>query len=125
MATAVWRDLTLGTDGDLTITGGDFVLLSGAESIRQQVQVALALWVGEYPFDTTLGTDWKTILETKGITDAQISTELVRVAKSVPGVVGVDNVQISRDTVSRRATISMSVTADTGEVLIVPVPEVL
>jgi len=120
MATTAWRDLAIDTDGDLTLTTGDFVLLQGDDAITQECATALRLFVGEYPFDTTFGADWPTLLSTKGISDAQVEAEIRRVLGTVQGVAAVDSVQIVRDTATRDATIRVAVTADSGATLNVP-----
>lgn len=120
MATTAWRDLALDSSGDLILDGGDLALVQGEDAIAQECRVALALWVGEFPFDVTVGTDWPTLLNNKGLTDSQIAAEVRRVLLTVDGVQAVDNVSVERDTVSRAATIAVDVRTDTGAVLTIP-----
>lgn len=120
MATVAWRDLQLGSDGDLVLTGGDLALVQGEDAIAQECRIALGLWAGEFPFDTEVGTRWDSVLSVKGITDAQIAAEIRRVLLQVAGVVSVDNVTIARNTVDRTATINIAVRADSGVVLTIP-----
>lgn len=120
MATTAWRDLALDSTGDLIIEGGDFKLLQGNDAIAQECRTALGLWVGEYPFDTTLGTAWGALLNNKGVLDSQLAAEVRRVLLGVQGVSTVDNVAVQRNTVNRTATITVTVTTDEGAVLTVP-----
>ena len=120
MATTAWRDLALDSSGDLVLSGGDLALVQGEDAIAQECQVALALWTGEFPFDVTVGTDWPTLLNNKGITDSQVAAEIRRVLLTVDGVQAVDNVTIQRNTTMRTATIAVDVRTDTGAVLTIP-----
>ena len=118
--TTAWRDLQLDSDGDLLLTAGDLSLVQGEDAIAQECRVALGLWAGEFPFDIEIGTKWQNLLSVKGITDAEIATEVRRVLFGVTGVVSVDNVAIARNTTARTAAITATVRADTGAVLTVP-----
>lgn len=120
MATA-WRDLALDANGDLLIEGGDFALLQGNDAIVQECQTALGLWAGEYPFDTTIGTAWPTLINVKGVRDSQITAEVRRVLSTVQGVASVDRVDIVRDTTARTAALTVYLTTDEAAVLTVPV----
>jgi hypothetical protein len=120
VATA-WRDLALDANGDLVIAAGDFRLLQGNDAIVQECQTALGLWVGEYPFDTTIGTAWPTLLNTKGVRDSQITAEVRRVLSTVQGVASVDQVDIVRDFTGRTATLTIYLTTNEAAVLAVPV----
>lgn len=112
------RDLRITETGNLWIAGGDLWLVGGIPAIVQECGTALRLWLGEYLLDDLAGAQWAVVL-TKGVTDQELDAEIRRVLQTVPGVVGVDNVAIVRDTLSRRATITASVTANGGVVLTV------
>lgn len=120
MATIAWRDLALDSSGDLVLEVGDLKLLQGTDAIAQECRTALGLWVGEYPFDIELGTRWQQVLNVKGVTDAQLASEIRRVLLGVDGVRTVDSVQIARNTVQRTASVSVTVTTQQGEVFTVP-----
>jgi hypothetical protein len=119
MATTAWRDLALDSNGDLVIEGGDFKLLQGTDAIAQECRTALGLLTGEYPFNVELGTRWDQLLNSKTATDAQFGAEVKRVLGGVQGVLGVDNVSVQRNTVTRAATITATVTTDAGTTVVV------
>jgi hypothetical protein len=119
MATTAWRDLALDSNGDLVIEGGDFKLLQGTDAIAQECRTALGLLTGEYPFNVELGTRWDQLLNSKTATDAQFGAEVKRVLAGVQGVLGVDNVSVQRNTVTRAATITATVTTDAGATVVV------
>jgi hypothetical protein len=120
MATTAWRDLALDSNGDLVIEAGDFKLLQGTDAIAQECRTALGLLTGEYPFNVELGTRWDQLLNSKTATDAQFAAEVKRVLGGVQGVLGVDNVTVQRNTVNRTATITATVTTDSGATVRVP-----
>jgi len=119
MATTAWRDLALDSSGDLVIEAGDLKLLQGTDAIAQECRTALGLLTGEYPFDVELGTRWDQLLNSKTATDAQFGAEVKRVLGGVQGVLGVDNVSVQRNTVTRAATITATVTTDAGATVVV------
>ena len=119
MATTAWRDLALDSSGDLVIEAGDLKLLQGTDAIAQECRTALGLLTGEYPFNVELGTRWDQLLNSKTATDAQFGAEVKRVLGGVQGVLGVDNVSVQRNTVTRAATITATVTTDAGATVVV------
>lgn len=124
MATTAWRDLALDSSGDLIIEAGDFKLLQGTDAIAQECRTALGLMTGEYPFDIEIGTRWDQILNNKAVTDAQIVAEVRRVLIAIDGVASVDNVSVQRNTVQRTATITATVTTNSGDTTIVPTVQI-
>lgn len=118
--TTAYRDLALDSTGDLVFTNGDFALAQGSDAIAQACRIALGLWLGEFPFDTSQGTDWASIYNVKGVSDGQIANEVRRVLLAIDGVQSVDSVTVTRDTVTRSATLDVQATADTGAVLTIP-----
>lgn len=124
MATTAWRDLALDSNGDLIIEAGDFKLLQGTNAIAQECRTALGLMTGEYPFDIEIGTRWDQILNSKAVTDAQIVAEVRRVLIAIDGVASVDNVSVQRNTVQRTATITATVTTNSGDTTTVPTVQI-
>lgn len=119
--TTAWRDLALDSSGDLLVSGGDLSLLQGTDAVAQECKTALGLYLGEYPFDTTVGTDWPGLLNVKGVTDAQLAAEIRRVVLNVQGVTSVDDVQITRNFTARTVTAQVYILTDEGAALAVPV----
>lgn len=119
----LWRDFALDASGDLEFDGQDFALVSGTEAIRQQLQIALSLWAGEYPFDVTLGVDWSSILNVKGVDEQQIASEVQKVALSVQGVTAIDSIAVSVDKETRAATITVSAIGNGEKLLVIVQPQ--
>jgi hypothetical protein len=112
------RDIRLTDSGDIYIANGDIWLVGELDAIVQECGTALRLWQGEYLLDDIAGAQWAVVL-TKGVTNQELDAEIRRVLATVPGVVAVDNVAITRDTISRRAAIVATVLGDGGVVLTV------
>lgn len=51
-------DLDMLDDDDIKFDGGDIVLISGADEVRQRVLLRLRRQLGEWAYNTTLGVDW-------------------------------------------------------------------
>ena len=49
------QDLKLNTDGDLAVEEYDLALISGADRVRQQLQIRLRFFKREWFLDTTFG----------------------------------------------------------------------
>jgi hypothetical protein len=117
------RDILLTDDGDIYIAGGDIWFVGGIDAIAQECKTALQLFTGEYLLDATAGVPWLTLLD-RGTTNAQLDAAVRQCLRTVPDVATVDNVTITRDTATRRATIGATVTTDAGATLVVQaVPE--
>ena len=122
--TTAWRDLALDlTTGDLVYERGDLRLVQGDDAIAQACRIALLLWRGEYALDVEAGCDWQTLLNRKGVTDAQVIAEVRRVLLTVQGVVAVDSVTVARDSGTRTAAVTATVRADSGALLTVTTAE--
>jgi hypothetical protein len=52
------NDLMLGGDGDLLVSGLDLSIIKGADRVRQNIQIKLKLWTGEWFLDTEFGTPY-------------------------------------------------------------------
>lgn len=48
----------LDEDGDLDTTGNELTLTTGADAVRQHLQVKFNIFLGEWEFDTTVGFPW-------------------------------------------------------------------
>ena len=123
--TTAWRDLALDpSTGDLVIEGGDFALVQGEDAIAQACGIALRMWAGEYPFNTSIGGAWADVLNQIGATDDDLAAEVRRLLVQVQGVSSVDSVIVVRDSTARTATVTAQVRASVGVVLTVPTVQI-
>lgn len=51
-------DLALNEAGEVTVIGGEFLWVDGAERVRQQLDFRLNLWRGEWFLDSEFGTPY-------------------------------------------------------------------
>lgn len=107
---------------DFRINNGDLVLSQGAETVRQQIRIALNTELGEwflnryygikyYPSDLRLNSDENDIEAIFGnnITAAEIEAYFLSTVYNVPGVQYVLRFEIIPDSSNRRLEINMTV----------------
>ena len=105
-------------EGDLAIRGGRFARLSSfGDSVAQAVRVRLRWWRGHWFLDLSKGVPYLEQLFVRGVSDATIRAVLRREVLDVAGVARVDELRVTRDRQSRRATVSMRVVTTEGEVI--------
>jgi hypothetical protein len=106
-------DFALDANGDLAIGGGDFSLVADLAGIEQLADIALSTVLGEWFADQSLGVDWFGVILVKN-PNLIVARAILRAALlAVPGVISVDELDITIDK-TRRATITWSATTDLG-----------
>ena len=109
------RDIALGTDGDLSISAGDIVLISGAEAIVQAIRIRLQFFKGEWFIDLNAGIPWFQDVLVKN-PDVNLLYSIFRKALlETPGVLAVNALSLSLDRGTRTLTVSYRVSTDTDE----------
>lgn len=109
---------------DLLIENGDLQIVTGEESIRQDLDVRLRMYQGELRAAPSEGTPWyQGILpygdRDKGYDPDEIELELTNVILSTPGVVEIDReLEIDLDETTRTVTISFSAITTDGSELV-------
>lgn len=111
------RTLALNDSGDLAISAGRLQLVSGVAAIRQQVQMRLRFWAGEWFADTSVGVPWGSILGAKGA-QAFAEATLRRAIETTPGVIApLERFVFTFDGARRSATVDFRARTTTGEAL--------
>lgn len=106
------------TTNDLVFdAAGDLVLVDGADLAQQSVRLVLLTHQGEWWADTTLGVDWAGEVLVKDPRLDVIRALIADQILSVPGVRAVGEIGIDIDATTRAATITITATATTGELL--------
>lgn len=107
-------DLALDQDGDLAFSGGDLVLITGAEEVAQRIRIRLRLFRGEWFLDEGAGVPYfERILGAKLGRQGLVS--IVREElRRVQGVASIES--LSAEIEGRRARITFRVTTNAGEV---------
>jgi hypothetical protein len=104
-------DIALNSDGDLDTSTLDLKLIDGAERVRQQLEIKLQLWQGEWFLDTEFGTPYLQSILGKQLT---LSGALAAIRKSILEVDGVRSILEFAYTYSNASrTLSLTFTADT------------
>lgn len=100
--------------GEIRLSGGRPVLVSGADAVAQRLRVRLKLWRGEWLLDANVGFPWRSILGEKG-TERLLEVMLRRAITECPGVRSLDRFALSVNANTRVATCAFTVTTITGE----------
>lgn len=117
MAADTVRDLALDDDGDITVSGGDLQLVSGAEAIVQAVRIRLQFFRGEWFLDTEAGVPYFQDVLVKS-PDANVLQALFRNAiLETPGVSAVNGLTLTFDRTNRSLSVSYRAETDVGEIV--------
>lgn len=108
------RTLALDATGDLMLSGGRPVLVSGADAVAQRLRTRLGLFQGEWLLDRQVGFPWRRILGEKGVD--RLAEVLLRAAiSSCPGVKAITAFTFTFNRTTRRASVTFTVTTIAGE----------
>jgi hypothetical protein len=103
-------------------TNGRLVEIEGREYYLQKVQIKIKTVLGEIPYDTSLGIDWFTILETK-VGAERIAREIERVILQDPETNSIENLEVIEiDRIDRKVKIQMMLLSTYGRI---PLTEVI
>lgn len=100
----------LGANNDWRFGRGRASYLTGSDAIAQKVQTRLKSFVNDWLYDTSANIDWLRLMGTRGVTAAQIRSEVVRVTLETEGVISVDSAVPDIDRVNRKVTIALTYT---------------
>lgn len=97
---------------------GDFILLQGAERVRQQLEFLLSLWQGEWFLDTDFGMPYRRsvlnkLAENRLTLDAAVGI-IREKSLEVPGVLAVLRFDYSFDIAERKLTIDAEWSSEFG-----------
>jgi hypothetical protein len=106
------HDLALGKDQDLT-------LIDGAESVRQQIEIMLLTFLGEWFLDTDVGIPYFERILIKSPDRAQIEAILRAKVIAIDGVDQVTELDIQYEAATRRAVITLNAHTTYGLVPVV------
>jgi hypothetical protein len=124
---AAVSDLALDpSTGDLLVSGGDLVIVSGATAIAQDWQRRMGLFKGEWKLDRRVGIDYRNVI----LGDGRPRTALLRnifetVTRETAGIKSVDRLEFTFDRHTRELTVDAEVTAVTGESIALVYKDVL
>lgn len=100
--------------GEIRLSGGRPVIVSGADAVAQRLRCRLKLWRAEWLLDANVGFPWLDIFARKG-TERLLEVLLRRAITECPGVKSLDRFALAVNASTRVATCSFTVTTITGE----------
>lgn len=114
MSATTVRDIALGTDGDLSISRGDLVLVTGATAIVQAVAIELQFYQGEWFLDLSAGVPYFQEVLVKNPAVEVLQTVFRDVILSVPGVSALTSLNLTTVPQTRALQVAYTATTDVG-----------
>lgn len=106
------NDLLLGDDHDFIVRNSDLVIITDAERVRQNIDVKLKLWRGEWFLDTEFGTPYLQSILGKQIT---LNGAVSAIKQSILEVADVNSItEFSYNFIRSERRLSVEFTADTS-----------
>jgi len=103
-------------DGDLVVSGGRFVEISGASACRQRIELSIRLDQGSWFLNPDAGIDWWGIYDAKYVSDRLIRAEVERVLLADEEVTSIESLDVSFDNELRKITIKFKVATIYGSI---------
>lgn len=100
--------------GDLSISGGRFLTINGADEVAQRVRLALHHVQGEYFLNTPAGIPWDTEILGQKYDGARISAILRRAILQTPGVLRIRSFAVTFDNTAREFTVTSQIEVQAG-----------
>jgi len=104
-------------EGDLALENGNFVMLDGADFVRQTIQARFRFFLGEWFLDTREGVPYYRDILIKSPDPSVVRSIFSQVLSDTPGVLAVPRFELIFDAKAR--TISFSFVAQTTDDVIV------
>ncbi len=93
---------------------GDLVLIDGAERVRQQLEMRLSLWRGEWFLDTAFGTPYRDNILGKALTVDGAVAAIRREIMDVDGITTITRLDYDYERKSRKLSINFECATDYG-----------
>ncbi len=107
-------DLKLNEQHDLDLNGGDLNLIAGAEKIRQQVEILLQTFLGEWFLNVEHGIPYYEKVLIKQANRAEIEAIIRDKIRSIEGVRRIQTFSIMVNHPTRRLRADLEMTTDEG-----------
>lgn len=110
------NDLLLGDDHDLIVRNNDLVIITDAERVRQNIEIKLKLWRGEWFLDEEFGTPYMESILGKQVT---LVGAVAAIKASILEVSDVNSItEFSYNFIRSERRLAVEFTADTSYCLI-------
>jgi hypothetical protein len=110
------RDILLDADGNRVLVGADYGFAEGQQAVRQGIQCAVGMWLGEDWLDESLGVDYMGKILIKNPNELQVKAELSRAISAVADVTQVVSTGYSVNSQTREGVVSFTATSAAGTV---------
>lgn len=80
-------------DGDIAISNHNFVVLNDRNTLKQRIQNRLALYLGEFSLESSLGVDWFLLKEYKYNED-EIKKAILKELTKDSEIIGINSLEI-------------------------------
>lgn len=117
-ATKVPRNIKLTDDNDFDLSTGNLQLLSGTDSIPQDIRLALSFFLGEWYLDRSVGIPYFEDVLVKNPDPNVLQSVFRRAIAARPGVNGVDAITLTQDSETRKLSLAFRASTDAGLLVI-------
>ena len=107
-------DIKLDRDHDLALVNADFVLVDGAESVKQQLLIKLKLWTGEWFLDDGFGTPYLQDILGKQLTLSGVVAAIQQSILEVEGVINIERFVYEFDRQNRKLNVDFTANTNYG-----------
>ena len=101
-------DFALDTFGELDISSGNIVFVTGADAVAQHLKIRLRLIRGEWFLDTRIGLPYRSQIWVKNPNLAAIQSVLRRAIATTPGVESLERIDLDFDSSARTLNVTLS-----------------
>ena len=108
-------DYKIGTDGDLVIENGDYVIVDGLAAIGQHVAMTLRSFKGEWFLDQNFGLPYFQEILEKGTPATRLNAIFKEAILGVDGIASGDSLELDYDGATRTLTVTFQATTEAGE----------
>lgn len=111
-------DILLTANGDLDISGKRLNLATGEAAIEQQLRIRLRFFLEEFFLDTRQGIPFYRDILVKNPNLRLVRSLFKEAIETTPGIISLDELDLSIATAQRTLTVSFIATMDTGAELV-------
>lgn len=110
------KDFQLTPSGDLAIVNTNFVFTrSGKYTLRQQMEITLRMWMGEWFLNVAKGIPYRQIVMRKGVTKEEVDAQYISAINSFDEVISILSFTSGVDKQTRQYSLAFAVNTIYGK----------
>lgn len=109
-------DLLQQDTNDLAIVNNTLAIIDGLQQVKQELMQRLQTISGEWFLDTSLGLPYLTDMTQKGLALTTVAQYFRNEINACPGVLAINELDLSLDNATRRLTVALQVQGETGAI---------